>query len=347
MAAIAGAAVAWWRVSPTPALATVFGLYLVDVVVLRVVPAPVFLPLVITFVATVLFGRRWLAHLVLVLGYLVAVSVPVPDWNSPSVISAAGLAAWFLVLSAGTEIVRTRRQARRARAAELVSEAQARQEHALRRAGEERLSIARDLHDVLAHQLALITVQANAGLALLHSDRDGTEQALTAIKAAGNSALGELRSVLDILRAGQAAPISLRSSPQISRAGDLAELLDGARAAGLTVRTDTVGPPAELPGMVGQAAYRIVQEAVTNAIRHAGAGTDLALTLAYRPDRLELTVTDDGAGSPSIRASRGGNGIPGMRERAAALGGTITARPLAGGGYRVAAILPLRKVPTL
>lgn len=342
MAAIAGGAVAWWRVRPTSALLAVFGMYLVDVAI-GAAPAPVFLPLIICFAAAVVFGRRWIAHAVLVAGYVVAISVHVPGWSAPSGASETGLAAWFLVLATGAEIVRARRLARRAQAAELASEAQARREQALRRAGEERLWIARDLHDVLAHQLALITVQANAGLALLPRDPEGTAQALTAIKDAGNSALGELRSVLDLLRAPDAVPAAHRPSPRISRAQDLAELLDAARAAGLSVAADVADALPDLPTPVDQAAYRIAQEAVTNAIRHAGTGTNLVLRLTCTADQLELTVTDDGAGHPGSQTAGGGNGLPGMRERVTALGGSLTARPLPDGGYRVAAKLPIRQ----
>lgn len=342
IAAVAGGTVAWWRVRPTFAVLTGFGMYVLDTV-LRLAPAPVFLPLIITFLAAVVFGSRWVAYAVLVAGYLVAIAVLVPGWRPPSVRSATGLAAWFLVLAAGAEIVRVRRQARQARAAELASEVRARQEQALRRAGEERLRIARDLHDVLAHQLALITVQANAGLALLHRDPHGAEQALTAIKDAGNSALSELRSVLDTLRAPDTLPMPHHPSPRISRGRDLAELLDGAQAAGLSIEAHTDGALPDLPTPVDQAAYRIAQEAVTNAIRHAGSGTHVALHLSCRAGWLELTVVDDGAGSPCTPASGGGNGLPGMRERAAALGGTLTAGQLPGGGYRVAAALPVRE----
>ncbi|TVT34829.1 sensor histidine kinase [Amycolatopsis rhizosphaerae] len=342
VAAAGGACVAWWRVRPTAALLAVFLMYVADTV-LGVMPVPVFFPLLITFVAAVVFGDRRVAHAVLVAGYLVAVDVPVPGWRAPTVTSAAGLAAWFLVLAASAEIIRARRQARRAQAAELATEAQARQEQALRRAGEERLRIARDLHDVLAHQLALITVQANVGLTLLPRDPRATEQALTAIKDAGNSALGELRSVLDTLRASDDAQTPPRPSPRISRSGDLVELFEGARAAGLGIEAHTDGALPPLPTPVDQAAYRIIQEAVTNAIRHAGAGTGIAVHLACRTGRLELTVTDDGAGSPITQAPGGRNGLPGMRERAIALGGTFTAGPLPGRGYRVVAALPIRE----
>ncbi|MGV9295500.1 sensor histidine kinase [Amycolatopsis sp. NPDC003676] len=339
-AAVAGAAVAWWRTRPTLALLTGFAMYVADLL-LGTVPAPVFLPLVLMFAATVVLGRRPVAYAVLAAGYALAVSVPVPGWDSPSVGSAVGLAAWFLVLAVAAELVRVRRQARRAREAELAGEARTRREQALRRAGDERLRIARDLHDVLAHQLALITVQANAGLALLPRDPQAVEQVLTAIKDAGNSALGEVRAVLDALRAPDSGDVPYRPSPRLSQPGDLAELLDGARAAGLRVATEIEDALPSLPVPVDQAAYRIAQEAVTNAIRHAGAGATVGLRLSCADDRLELTVTDDGGGRPRGGVSGGGNGLPGMRERAVAFGGVLTTGPVPGGGYRVAAVLPV------
>ncbi|MFF4597262.1 sensor histidine kinase [Amycolatopsis sp. NPDC001319] len=339
-AAAAGAAVAWSRVRPTRAVVIGFAAYVADLAS-GVAPAPVFLPLIVTFAAAVVLGSRPVAYAVLFAGYVLAVFVPVPGWDPPSVASGGGLAAWFLVLAAAAELVRVRRQARRAREAELAGAARTRQEQELRRAGDERLRIARDLHDVLAHQLALITVQANAGLTLLPRDPRAVEQALTAIKDAGNSALGELRAALDALRSPGAGAAPHRPSPRLSQPGDLAELLEGARAAGLRVTADTAGPLPVLPTPVDQAAYRIAQEAVTNAIRHAGAGSTLGLRVACTEGRLELTVTDDGRGRPGSRTAGGGNGLPGMRDRATAFGGLLTTGPVPGGGYRVAAVLPI------
>ncbi|MFE3170389.1 histidine kinase [Amycolatopsis sp. NPDC059090] len=339
-AALAGAAVAWWRTRPTLALLTGFAMYVADLL-LGVVPAPVFLPLVGTFAAAVVFGSRPVAYAVLASGYALAVTVPVPGWDAPSTAAAVGLAAWFLVLAVAAELVRVRRQARKAREAELAGEARTQREQALRRAGDERLRIARDLHDVLGHRLALITVQANAGLALLPRDPPAVEQALTAIKDAGNSALGEVRAVLDALRAPDSGDVPYRPSPRLSQPGDLAELLDGARAAGLRVATEIEDALPALPAPVDQAAYRIAQEAVTNAIRHAGSGATVGLSLTCADDRLELTVTDDGGGRPRRAAPGGGNGLPGMRERAVAFGGALTTGRVPGGGYRVAAVLPI------
>ena len=186
----------------------------------------------------------------------------------------------------------------------------ARQEQARRRAGEERLRIAQDLHDMLAHQLALITVQANAGLALLKNHQPGrASESLMAIKEAGNSALGELRWVLNALRMPDGVP-ARRPAPMLSRAADLTQLTDGARAAGLAVDVRSTGPPRPLPVPAGQAAYRIVQEALTNTVRHGGPGTRVAIRLDFQDTVLRIEVADDGRGSPPAAAPPGGRSGP-------------------------------------
>jgi hypothetical protein len=149
--------------------AVVFAVYLADAA-LAFQPGPVYLPLIIAFMAAVNRGHRRVAYAVLVAGYLVAIGVVGLGGRSSTLAFALGLAAWFLVLAAGAEIIRIRGQARRAQVQEAAQAAETRSEDARRRAGDERLRIARDLHDVLAHQLALITVQANVGLALLGRD---------------------------------------------------------------------------------------------------------------------------------------------------------------------------------
>ena len=251
------------------------------------------------------------------------------------------LAAWLLVLAAAAEITRIRGRASRAEAERSAQAEEARLEHARRRAGEERLRIAQDLHDVLAHQLALITVQANAGLALLRSHQpDRAGESLTAIKDAGNSALGELRSALETLRAPGGAP-SRAPVPLLSRAADITQLADGARAAGLSVDVRVTGRQRPLQAPTDRAAYRIVQEALTNAVQHAGPGTGVSVLVDYGETVLAVTVADDGRGSPQAPSADGGNGLPGMRERARALGGALDCGPQPGGGFRVAATLPL------
>lgn len=209
-----------------------------------------------------------------------------------------------------------------------------REKAARRRADEERLRIARELHDVLAHSISVINVQAGVGLALLDTDPEQARTALTTIKSASKEALGEVRQVLDTLRTPGDAPRA--PAPGLDR---LPELVDQAAGAGLTVDVTTDGARTTLPPGADLAAFRIVQEALTNVVRHSGS-RHARVQLSYGVRMLTLTVDDDG---PSTHADAGGsgNGLAGMRERAAALGGTIEAGPRADGGFRVVAELPL------
>ncbi|MFB1045173.1 sensor histidine kinase [Streptomyces chrestomyceticus] len=208
-----------------------------------------------------------------------------------------------------------------------------------RRADEERLRIARELHDVLAHSISVINVQAGVGLALLDDDPEQARTALTTIKAASKEALGEVRQVLDTLRAPGAAPRA--PAPGLDR---LPELCEQAEDAGLAVEVTVDGSPAGLAPGTDLAAFRIVQEALTNVVRHSGSRA-ARVCLGHLPGALEITVDDDGPATAAGRAgdvTGGGNGLVGMRERAAALGGTVEAGPRPDGGFRVHARIPLR-----
>jgi signal transduction histidine kinase len=208
-------------------------------------------------------------------------------------------------------------------------------EEARRRAGEERMRIARELHDVLAHNISLINVQAGVALHLIDEQPGQSRSALVAIKQASNDALKELRSVLDVLREGEEQP------PRAPASGlaHLNSLVAGVSATGLEVRTRVEGTPRPLPAGVDLAAFRIVQEALTNVTRHAGPASATVL-VGYGSEELTAQVDDDGRGPASNGAGQG-NGIRGMRERAAALGGELAAGPRPGGGFRVRARLPL------
>ena len=337
LAVVAGGALAWLRGHTSTVLLVVFGVHLcASLVGLQYMPT--YLPLIVAFFVTVVRGDRRVAYAVLAAGYAVAIGVPAMLTGArPDGTFALALVAWFLVLASAAEITRIRARARRAQTQEAARAGEALREQAARRAGEQRLRIAADLHDVLAHQLSLITVQANAGLATLRREPDRTADSLRAIKDAGNAALAELRTVLDALRTDQDAP--RRPLPLVSHDSDLAGLLDGARDAGLTVHRDLRGRPRLLPIAVDQTGYRIVQEALTNAVRHAGPGTTATLLVEYLPEALHVVVTDDGAGTPQ-GGRGGGNGLPGMRARVAALGGRLQAAP-DGAGFRVAAMLPV------
>ncbi|WP_246121577.1 sensor histidine kinase [Actinoallomurus bryophytorum] len=245
----------------------------------------------------------------------------------------AGVLAWVLVVLFAGEVSRYHRaylgeSKRRADEAERT-----REEEFRRRATEERLRIARELHDVLAHKISLINVQA--GAALHRRQPDQAYAALGAIKDASKETLRELRATLGVLRqVDEAQPLS--PAPSLDH---LDELITRTNDAGLPVRFTVSGDRADLPAPVDLAAYRIVQEALTNAVRHAGPATATVL-VRYNPDHVVVEVGDDGAGAETSD----GNGIRGMRERAATLGGTLAAGPRPGGGFLVRASLPLRTV---
>ena len=335
---VAGIALAWRRIAPNTVLVIVFAA--VTAYSAAGYPAgPIYSPLIVAFMFALVHGDRRISYAVLAAGYLLAAR---PGFGQASLSFQLGLAAWLLVLAAAGEIVRIRIRVRRAETQEAALAAAATREQTRRRAGEERLRIARDLHDVLAHHLALITVQANAGLVTLTRDADRTEASLRAIKDSGNAALTELRSVLDLLRADQDDAAPRDPTPALSGGGDLDRLADGARAAGLTVRTEMLGEPRPLPGPVDRAAYRIVQEALTNAVRHSGPGTAVLVRVRYGDGELGLFIDNDGRGDTGTnsRSPGGGNGLPGMRERATSLGGTLRAGPTARGGFLVEATLP-------
>jgi signal transduction histidine kinase len=243
-------------------------------------------------------------------------------------LSIAAHLGWLLLFLVVAEVALAARQRRQA--AERT-----RAEEARRRAGEERMRIARELHDVLAHNISLINVQAGVALHLMDEQPGQSRSALQAIKQASNDALGELRSVLDVLRQGDEAP------PRAPASGlaQLDSLVAGAEATGLNVTARVEGTPRPLPAGTDLTAYRIVQESLTNVTRHAGPATATVL-VRYGDQELTVQVDDHGRG-PSATRSSGGNGIRGMRERVVALGGRLATGPRPGGGFRVQATLPL------
>ena len=195
--------------------------------------------------------------------------------------------------------------------------------------------MARDLHDSLGHHISLINVQAGVALYLMDDDPEQARTALAAIKRSSRDLLHEMRATLGVLRGVDEEP------PQHSVAGlaRLDELVEATRTAGLPVTVQVAGDPRELPPSVDAAAYRIMQEALTNARKHAGPAR-ASVRLTYTEDGILMRIDDDGAGPGGHpRGASGGNGLPGMRERAAALGGSLTAGPRPGGGFRVDAHL--------
>jgi signal transduction histidine kinase len=328
--AVGPVALLWRRRSPAVVLAVVMAsnvLYFG----LGYPYGPAWLALIVAFWTAVTGGARRVAWATAVVGLAAYFTLAaLLDRVGPA--TAATIAAhlgWLLLVLSVSEIALAARQRRQA--AERT-----RAEEARRRAGEERMRIARELHDVLAHNISLINVQAGVALHLMDEQPGQSRTALVAIKQASNDALGELRSVLDVLRQGDEAP------PRAPASGlaQLDSLLAGAGATGLEVRTRVEGLPRPLPAGTDLAAFRIVQESLTNVTRHAGPASATVL-VRYGPDDLTVRVDDDGRGPVAAAGPGNGNGIRGMRERVAALGGELTTGPRPGGGFRVQARLPI------
>jgi signal transduction histidine kinase len=234
------------------------------------------------------------------------------------------------VLSRRTE--HAREMAERARLLE-----QEQREAAERAVSEERQRIARELHDVIAHSVSVMTVQAGAVRRLLLPEQDKERRALEAVEATGREALTEMRRLVGLLREQGAMP---EFSPQPGLA-TIDSLLDGVRAAGLPVELEVAGDPRELPPGVDLAAYRVVQEALTNALKYAGPA-QAWVAITWTEDELELEVSNDGRGDGD--GNGGGHGLTGMRERVSLYGGDIESGEREGGGYFVRARLPLEEV---
>ncbi len=205
----------------------------------------------------------------------------------------------------------------------------------------ERARIARELHDVIAHHVSVMVVQADGAGYALRTDQGRAEAAIKAIATTGREALAEMRRLLGVLRTGDE---DAQMTP-VPGLGELRELLDQARAAGLAVSYTLSGTPRELPEGAELAAYRVVQESLTNTRKHAGLAATAAVTLRYESDGLIVEVTDDGVAAPS--SDTAGHGLAGMRERIEMYGGTVRAGPLPGGGFGVVARLPCPEQPEL
>ncbi|WP_435591271.1 histidine kinase [Nocardia sp. bgisy118] len=355
---------------------------------------PIFLSLVIAFLTAATIGSRWWTYPLMPVGYAAFV------WPLPALLGKSvngwqifGIMAWLIVLVGAAEGLRQRKvalEARRQRVEAARRDEQLRRE---RRATEERLAIARELHDVLAHSLSLINVQSSVALELFDKRPQQARTALAAIKAASKESLAEVHTLLETIRTGatmddpepeansieaarssrgrrgvrrgaagerresdaadsgrlprNAAPARKQEAPRAPAPSiaDLDTLLQRARDAGLTVQTRVIGEPQKLPSVIDVAAARIIQESLTNVVRHAP-GASATVTVRYAAGSVDLTIDNTRPTAPVLRSgSSGGNGIIGMRERAHALGGALTAGPRPSGGFRVAARLPSQTEP--
>jgi signal transduction histidine kinase len=267
-------------------------------------------------------------------GGVVAAAVVHPEGRNE--LLALLLVTLIVVLAGGlTRAERDRVSALRERAASLEREQDAARGQA---ALEERLRIARDLHDLVGHGLSAIAVQSGtARVALGAGDLDAVRTALGHVEATSRSAMREMRTVVGMLR--EQSPTATEGAPDLD---GLPALLEQAGRAGVRADLDPVGDLAQVPPVVGRCAYRVVQEALTNVIRHAP-GAETTVRLEARDGWLYVEVTDrGGTGAGTVPAS-GGHGLVGMRERVEMLHGTVYAGPLEGGGWTVQVTLPLRE----
>ncbi|WP_405067353.1 sensor histidine kinase [Kribbella sp. NBC_01510] len=323
----ASLALYWLRTHPIPVLwATVVATL---VYMLMQYPwGPVILPFVIAVFTSIRLGYRlagWSALAGLYLGHVGGRMVL--GINHDGVYQVLLVGACFVVLGFVAELFRAHRD-------RVMAAARTRKEAELRQAGEERLRIAQELHDVVAHHISLINVQASTALHLVDRQPEQAGPALSAIKDASKEALVELRSIVGILRQSD------ESAPRqpVTGLDRLEHLVSRTSRAGLEVHTIVHGDPEPLPIGLDRAALRIIQESLTNVVRHARA-TEATVRIQYGDEALVLQVDDDGQSLTGPPAE--GNGIVGMRERATALGGTLTATRRPTGGLRIIATLPL------
>ena len=291
---------------------------------------------IVAFFVAATAGKRYSAWLVLAIQYawVIWLAPLVYRYTGPPVNDALALAGWLLAVVIAAEAYRFR--AERAAATRA-----SRQIDQRRQQSEERLRVARDLHDVLGHNISLINVQASMGLDLMDSQPEQARAALSAIKSASREALEELRAMLTTLRRDD--DIAPRSP---TRGLDhLPELIELTRGAGLRVEVTVADKAPPLPAAVQQAAYRIIQESLTNVARHAGQAR-VTVRVSYDDGDVHVEIDDDGTARHDVAPAIGmGSGITGMRERAAVLGGELSAGFRPGGGFRVSARLPAGPAP--
>jgi signal transduction histidine kinase len=310
-----------------------------------------FAMLVIIYTVAAHDGPRLISRLALAAG-LAAAPLAAIRWPMPESDSAAGHVFFAIIMTVPFVLawvlgdsIRTRRAyfaelEERATRLEREREAQAKVAVAA-----ERARIARELHDVVAHNVSVMVVQADGAAYVLDAAPDQAKQALETISTTGRQALAEMRRLLGVLRTGDTRESGeYVPQPDVQQIEDLVEQV---RSTGLTVDFKIEGTPRPLPSGVELTAYRIVQEALTNARKHGGPEVGASVRLVYFDDGLGLLVEDDGRGAAHELYEDGGadgqgHGMIGMRERVGMVGGTLDAGPRPGGGFRISALLPLK-----
>ncbi|MFF5496430.1 sensor histidine kinase [Streptomyces aquilus] len=308
-----------------------------------------FLVIVYTVAAT---GARWASRLALAMGLSAACVAHLRWWNhDASALANAALIVFQTVPFALAWVLGDSMRTRRAYFAQLEERAsrleKEREAQAKVAVAAERARIARELHDVVAHNVSVMVVQADGAAYVLDAAPDQAKKALETISSTGRQALAEMRRLLGVLRTGEHQEVGeYVPQPDVEQIDDLVEQC---RTSGLPVDFKVEGTPRPLPSGVELTAYRIVQEALTNTRKHGGPNAGASVRLVYFDDGLGLLVEDDGKGAPHELYEDGGadgqgHGLIGMRERVGMVGGTLDAGPRPGGGFRISALLPLKPV---
>lgn len=302
-------------------------------------PAPIILGPMIALYSLALYARQRRVSLLTLVVVALGVAVPLLVFSAGVRWIVETASALVLLTAAALlgEAARSRREyvaeyERRAMEAERM-----REEEARRRTDEERMRISREVHDVVAHSLSIVTVQAGAAAALLDDDPARARESIENVRRTAKQALAELRSMLAVLRT-PGTDVPLEPAADISH---VSRLVDAVRETGLDISLETTGDLAAVPAFAGVSAYRIIQEALTNIVRHAHASR-VAVRVHASADALEVAVQDDGAGAQEI-IDTAGHGIAGMRERVEALGGSFSAGTGTQGGFAVTAVIPLER----
>jgi signal transduction histidine kinase len=334
---VLGVALAWRRVAPTTTVAVVAVAGTVEAVAGVPLQSPLN-PVIAAVIAAYSLFVHATAHRAVAGGGLLLAAIAT---QSASQHQELGSFAWATVLMAGVAAVGWTVRSRTERVGHLEQEAldleRLREEQAREAVAQERARIARELHDVVSHSISVIAIQAQAVARRLGPGHDREVEDLRAVESTARQAMVEMRRLLGVLRAdGEALPLA--PQPGLSQ---LPALVDRAAKAGLHVEVCTTGTPAPLPAGLDLTAYRVVQEALTNTLKHASART-ASVSLGYTSSELRLIVEDDGCGSRTgATAAGGGHGLIGMAERVSFYGGLLQTGPLDGRGFRVDVRLPV------
>ena len=332
----------WRRVNPTAVFAVCSAAAVVQWSIgMRLLPANV--GLLFALYAVALYGPLWANRAGLAVG-LIGVPMALGRYYADAPIrNLVTVGAAMTAVVFGVWAIAERRRTNALYVAQLEERAaqleRDRDREAKLAVSAERTRIAREIHDVVAHGLSIMIVQADGGLYAADARPDQAKKALATIGDTGRGALTEMRQLLGLLRQDEAGPGDHQPRPQPG-VSQIPELVENVREAGLSVQLTVIGTPRELPALLGLTAYRIVQEGLTNALKHAGPGATANVDLAYGNEDLIVTVADDGRGAAAADGDGAGQGLVGMRQRVSISGGTVRAGPRPGGGYVVTARLP-------